>query len=113
MNNDTNIHKQTVISKTWNSKSGKFEFSFIFAFQNKEQYLDFRRLWKQNYAALSTTIRTQKALIKTTMRKHEYAGKIQTEARNLSAEATTQLLMLGEAKREANRQYLAGKQIAG
>lgn len=113
MNNDTNIHQQTIINKTWNSQTGKFDFSFIFAFQNKEQYLDFRRLWKLNYAALSATIRNHKASIKATMRKREYAGKLQTEARHLSAEATAQLLMLTEAKREANRQYLAARQTTG
>ena len=112
MNNDSNIHTKSIINKTWNSSSGKFDFSFAFAFQNKEQYLEFRRLWKQNYAALSTTIRNHKALIKSTMRKREYAGKLQSEARNLAAEATTQLLMLSEAKREANRQYLAARQMA-
>ena len=112
MNSETNIHWQTIINKTWNSSSGKFDLSFTFAFQNKEQYLEFRRLWKQNYAALSTTIRNHKALIKATMRKHEYAGKLQSEARNLSAEATAQLLMLTAAKREANRQYLSAKQMA-
>jgi hypothetical protein len=47
------------------------------------------------------------------MRKREYAGKLQSEVRNLSAEATAQLLMLQEAKQEANRQYLAAKQTAG
>jgi hypothetical protein len=112
MNKDTNMHTKTIINKTWNSSSGKFDFSFAFAFQNKEQYLEFRRLWKQNYAALSTTIRNHKASIKETMRKHEYAGKLQSEACNLSAEATAELLMLSEAKREANRQYLAAKQMA-
>jgi len=112
MNNDTNIHQQTIINKTWNSQTGKFDFSFTFAFQNKQQYLEFRRLWKQNYAALSTTIRNHKASIKSTMRKQEYAGKLQSEARNLRAEATAQLLMLSDAKREANRQYLAAKQMA-
>jgi hypothetical protein len=112
MNNDTNMHTKTLINKNWNASSRKFDFSFTFAFKSKEQYLEFRRLWKQNYAALSRTIRNQKASIKTTMRKLEYVGKLQSEARNLSAEATAQLLMLSDARREANRQYLAAKQMA-
>ena len=56
MNEQTNIHTQTIINKTWNNEGG-FEFSFAFAFRNKEQYLSFRRLWKDNYAALSVTLR--------------------------------------------------------
>jgi hypothetical protein len=112
MKNETNIHNKTIINKAWNSSKGKFDFSFLFAFQNREQYLEFRRFWKQNYAALSATIRTCKAMIKATMRKREYAGKLQSEAHNLGAEATAQLLMLNEAKQEANRQFLAAKETA-
>lgn len=112
MNNQINIHKKTIIDKAWNTNIGKWDFSFKFAFQNKEQYLDFRRLWKQNYATLSTTIRAQKALIKATMRRREYAGKLQSEAHNLSTVATVELLMLKAAKQEANRQYLAAKHMA-
>jgi len=112
MNNQTNIHKQTLIHKTWNSTQGKFDFSFVFAFQNKDQYLDFRRLWKQNYAELSATIRSKKLLIKTTMRSREYAGGLQSDAVSLGAYATAQLLMLKAAKQESNRQYLAAKQMA-
>lgn len=112
MNNQINIHKETIIDKAWNMNIGKWDFSFKFTFQNKEQYLDFRQLWKQNYAILSPTIRAQKALIKTTMRRHEYAGKLQSETHNFSAEATIQLLMLKAAKQEANRQHLAAKPTA-
>ncbi|SRR5258708_5338092 len=112
MNNDTNIHIKTIINKAWEMTKRKFDFSFIFAFQNKQQYSEFRRLWKQNYASLSATIRAQKALIKATMRLSEYGGKLQNEAHKLSAEATVQLLMLKAAKQEANRQYLAARQLA-
>lgn len=112
MNNQINIHKKTIIDKAWNMNTGKWDFSFKFSFQNKQQYLDFRRLWKQNYAELSATIRAQKALIKATMRKREYAGKHQSETHKLSTEATVQLLMLKAAKQEANRQYLASRQMA-
>jgi len=113
MNSETNIHKETIINKAWNTTEGKFDFSFVFSFQNRDQYLDFRRHWKKNYAELSATIRSQKALIKATMRRREYAGTIQSETLSLSAEATVQLLMLKAARHEANRQYLASKQIRG
>lgn len=112
MTNQTNIHKQTIINKAWNMKTGKWDFSFVFAFQTKDQYLQFRQLWKQNYAELSGTIRQNKSLIKVTMRSQEYAGKLQSEAHTLSAEATVQLSMLHAAKHEANRQYLTAKQMA-
>jgi hypothetical protein len=93
-------------------KTGKWDFSFAFGFQSKDQYLEFRQIWKQNYAELSTTIRSRKASIKAMMRSRENAGKLQSEAHNLSGEATVQLLMLQAAKHEANRQYLAAKQMA-
>jgi len=112
MKNETNIHNKTIINKAWNVSKGKFDFSFLFAFQNREQYLEFRRLWKLNYAALGMLIRTQKALIKSTMQHHEYAGELQRETLKLRAEATVQLSMLNEAKQEANRQFLAAKQTA-
>lgn len=112
MNKETNIHKQTIINKNWNATSGKMEFSFTFAFANKEQYLEFRSVWKQHYAELSTTIQGRKALIKTTLRSHEYAGELQRDAHNLAAVATVQLLMRKAAKSESNRQYLLTRQTA-
>lgn len=112
MNEQINIHKQTIINKAWNRTHGKFEFSFVFSFGNKEQYLEFQRLWKRNYAELSAMIRSGKALVKATMRRREYAGKIQSGTLGLSNEAMVQLLMLNAAKNEANRQYLAAKRMA-
>ena len=111
MKEQTNIHTQTIINKTWNSSEGAFEFSFTFAFRNKEQYLTFRQLWRDNYAALSVALRGRKQLIKSTMRKCEYAGTLQIEVHELKKEATTQLLMLKAAKREAHRQFLAARQV--
>ena len=72
--------------------------------------MEFRRCWKENYAALSESIRGLKVLIKATMRKHDYAGKHQSELRPMKAEATMRLLMLRSAKQEANRQYVAAWQ---
>src|SRR5215472_6911605 len=107
---NTNIHTQTIINQSWNPAKHASDFSFVFAFQNREEYLAFRRLWKENYAALSGTIRSQKKETKATMRKHEYAGKLQGQVHGLKREATKQLLMLEAAKQEANRQYLAARQ---
>ncbi len=107
----TNMHTKTIINQTWNSLKSTFDFSFVFAFRNKEEYLTFRRFWKENYAALSSTIRGHKNEAKSIMRKHEYAGQLQSKVHDLKREATKQLLMLLAAKQEANRQYLAAKQI--
>ena len=108
---ETNIHSKTLTHKSWNQVKGQFEYSFDFVFQTKEQYLEFRLCWKENYAALSGSIRGLKSLIKATMRKREYAGKHQGELRTLKSEATVQLSMLRSAKQEANRQYLASRQV--
>jgi len=109
---ETNIHSKTITHKAWNQVKGRFDHSFDFVFQTKEQYLEFRLCWKENYANLSESIRGLKALIKATMQKREYAGKHQCELRTLKSEATVQLSMLRSAKQEANRQYLAAKQVA-
>ena len=107
-----NIHIQTMINKAWNSTAGKFDFSFVFTFRTKEEYLVFRRFWKENYAKLSIAIRTHKLEIKTTMRKNENAGPIQGKVHELKREATVQLFMLRAAKQEANRQYLSARQTS-
>jgi hypothetical protein len=110
--NETNIHSKTIINKTWNKTVGRFDHSFVFVFQTKAEYLEFRRCWKAAYAALSQSIRGLKVAIKATMRRQEYAGKEQSELHVRGAEATVQLLMLKSAKIEAARQYSAGKIIA-
>ena len=108
----TNMHNKTTVNKTWNSSKSTFDISFVFAFQNKEGYLSFRQLWKENYAVLSGTIRSHKKDTKSMMRKSEYAGQLKSKVHDLKLEATKQLLMLRAAKQEANRQYLAARQIA-
>ena len=110
--NETNIHSKTIINKTWNQTEGRFDHSFVFAFQAKAEYLEFRRCWKASYAALSQSIRGLKVTIKATMRRQEYAGKEQSELHVRGTEATVQLSMLKSAKIEAGRQYSAGKAIA-
>jgi hypothetical protein len=109
--NETNIHTRTIINKAWNQIEGRFDHSFVFAFQTKAEYLEFRRCWKANYAALSQSIRGLKASVKATMRQREYAGKQQGELHVRGAEATVQLLMLKSAKAEASRQYLAAREL--
>ena len=109
---EPNIHTKTIINKSWNQVEARFDHSFGFAFQTKAEYLDFRLCWKANYAALSQSIRGLKALVKATMRKHAYAGKEQGELHVFAVEATVQLLMLKAAKLEANRQYVAEKEVA-
>ncbi len=37
--NETNIHSKTRTHKTWNQAKGRFDYSFDFVFQTKEQYL--------------------------------------------------------------------------
>jgi len=98
--------------KTWNRAAGKFDYSFVFAFRNKEQYLAFRRLWKEKYAALSSAIRNHKRETKAAQRQHEYAGKLQSKLCELKRDALIQLCMLRAAKHEANRQYLQTRQAA-
>ena len=108
---EPNIHSKTATHKAWNLKTARFDHSFDFAFQTKEQYLEFRSCWKENYAALSQTSRNLKALIKATMQSREYAGKPQSELHVLKSEASMQLAMRRSAKQEANRQWLAARQM--
>jgi hypothetical protein len=110
---ETNIHTKTIINKAWNSSAGRFDHSFVFAFQTKAEYLEFRRCWKANYATLSQSIRGLKASVKATMRQREYAGKEQSELRICKAEATVELLMVTAAKCEAARQHSAARTMAG
>ncbi len=107
-----NIHINTIINKAWNPSGGKFDFTFVFLFRNKEEYLEFRRFWKENYAALSNTIRNQKREVKATQRKREYAGRLQCKLHELKRDATIQILMLRAAKQEANWQYKQARQPA-
>jgi len=106
-----NIHAQTTSNKTWNPVERVYHFTFTFAFGTREQYLDFRRHWKEFYAALATSLREQKQLVRVTMRSGGKAGEHQARVLSLKAEARLQLLMLKAAKQEANRQYLAAKQM--
>src|SRR5262245_52424328 len=110
--NETNIHSKTIINKTWNQAEGRFDHSFVFVFQTKTEYVEFRRCWKAGYAALSQSTRGLKASIKAAMRRQEYAGTQQSELHERASEATVQLLMLKSAKLEAGRQYFAVKVIA-
>jgi hypothetical protein len=107
---ETNMHSKTITHKTWNQLNGRFDHSFDFVFRTKAEYLEFRRCWKENYAALSQSIRSLKAAIKAMMRQREYAGNQQSKLHKLKSEATVQLLMRRSAKQEASRQYLAAKQ---
>src|SRR5690242_2419152 len=107
--NEINIHTKTITDKTWNQVAGRFDHAFVFAFQTKAEYLEFRRCWKASYTTLSQSIRGLKASVKVTMRQREYAGEQQKELHVRRAEATVQMLMLAAAKLEASRQYAAAK----
>ena len=107
---ETNMHSKTITHKTWNQVDCRFDYSFDFVFRTKNEYLEFRRSWKHNYAALSQSIRGLKASIRAMMRRREYAGNQQSERHKLKSEATLQLLMRRSAKQEASRQYLAARQ---
>jgi len=108
---EMNIHSKTITHKTWNQANGRFDHSFDFVFRTKDEYLEFRRCWKANYAALSESIRHLKASIKALMRQREYAGQQQCDLHRQKREATLQLLMLRSAKQEASRQHLAARQV--
>ena len=107
---ETNMHSKTITHKTWNQLNGRFDHSFDFVFRTKDEYLEFRRCWKHNYAALSQSIRDLKASIKAMMREREYTGPKQCDLHRLKREATLQLLMRRSAKQEASRQYLTARQ---
>ena len=107
--NDSDLHTKTIIRKAWNPASARFEYAFEYVFRNKAEYLEFRRRWRQNYATLSSAIREAKASIKITMRKREYAGKLQCDLLASKAEAKMQLLMRAVSKQEASRQYLQNR----
>ena len=111
--NDTNIHIRTKVNKFWSAAIKRFDYNFEFAFSNRDEYCEFRRLWKAAYVGLSELIRMQKRLVATTMRQQEHAGKHQVRLLSLKEEATIQLAMRRAAKVESNRQYLAAKQIIG
>lgn len=106
---ETNMHSKTITHKTWNQVNGQFDHSFDFVFRTKDEYLEFRRCWRENYAALAESIRDLKASIKARMRQREYAGQQQCDLHRLKREATLQLLMQRSAKQEASRQYLAAR----
>jgi len=108
-----NIHQQTIIEKTWNSAKNVFDYSFTFAFQTRDRYLEFRRQWKEHYALLGTALRAQKRRIRDTMRAREHAGEQQVKLLSLKSDATVQLALLRSAKHEGNRQYLAAKELEG
>ncbi len=108
--NQANIHTQTNRKQSWNQALKRFEHHFVFPFENRSQYCDFTRLWKENYAALSLLLRDQKQVIRATQRRSEYAGKHQQRCIELKHEATIQLEMRQSAKAESNRQYLAAKE---
>ena len=104
---NTNIYTQTTTDKDWNQTALRFDYRFLFAFRTKAEYLEFRRLWKANYADLSVSIRGLKSQIRDTMRRQEYAGKLQIELHLLKSHATVQLAMRKAAKAEAARQVAA------
>jgi len=111
-----------MINKTWNSTQGRFNYLFTFAFRSKADYLAFRQQWKENYVALSKSIRDLKASIKTSMRKRGNAseapreilgilGAQQGNLRALKSEASMQISMRLAGKRMAGHQYRESKQI--
>lgn len=80
-------------------------------FTNKETYLAYRSEWKANYKELSQLIRETKHDIREAMRAKEYAGSMQYSLLKMRAQATAMLEELKLAKQEAQRQYLAAKEM--
>lgn len=79
-------------------------------FKTKEEYLQYRKDWKQEYAELSKTIRETKAEINRRFKDNEYAGILQSNlALKLRPQAKAMLIERAWSKEEAQRQYLAAK----
>lgn len=90
-------------------------------FNSKETYLQYRKMWKERYAALSQTIRDLKWCRKLANQGTERYNAIRKQhetqwgfspqglAWHYRQEATAQLLELKMAKEEAQRQYLASR----
>lgn len=82
------------------------------AFTNKTEYLAWRARWKADYHELSTEIRQSKTAIKLFMRDQCYAGCEQGRLRAFRTLAKKMLTARQLSKVEAQRQYLAAKQVA-
>lgn len=79
-------------------------------FKTKEEYLQYRKDWKQEYAELSKTIRETKAEINRRFKDNEYAGILQSNLTlKLRPQAKAMLIERAWSKEEAQRQYLAAK----
>ena len=79
-------------------------------FKTKEEYLQYRKDWKREYAELSQTIRETKAEINRRFKEYEYAGILQSElVLKLKPQAKAMLIERAWSKEEAQRQYLASK----
>jgi len=110
--NTSIIDKSTTTIRSWNPTTKRYDFTFKFAFDSKETYLDFRAQWKKEYAELSASIRDTKKQIRETQKAGNYAGSLQAFLRQERWEASRMLAMRVASKVEANRQYQAQKAAA-
>lgn len=87
--------------------------TYTFAtFTTRETYLLARGQWKHDYAALTKDIRDTKFQIKKAMREGAYPGNLQYYTRMKQKRTANDMLeALENAKVEAQRQYVASKEV--
>lgn len=83
----------------------------ITTFDSRETYLHARGQWKHDYAALTKDIRDTKLQIKKAMREGAYPGNLQYTRMKQKRTANEMLEALDNAKVEAQRQYVASKEV--
>jgi hypothetical protein len=83
-----------------------------FTFTDRATYLAFRKQWKINYAELSNEIRDTRAAIRTAYAegRDTRAFALQSTKAGLRRDARYLLSDLADAKKEAQRQYLAERE---
>ncbi len=106
--------KFNIIDKKYNYPADakpSIDYTFSFEFKGREEYLEFRREWKERYKQLSADIRKAKNNLKNEMRSqaaepdHEWYSvwKLEGHKLTLQEEARMMMQLVEAAKKEANR----------
>lgn len=87
--------------------------NFIFTFDSRETYLEYRADWKSRYAEISQNIRDARTAFKEAQRSGSYSRicSALSMLTSLRTKATETLVELSEAKVEASHQYQAKKVV--